>query len=361
MRFLRFDDKNSRKNRIVINKFAMADDIWQRFISNLQACYKPNAELTVDEQLLPCKSRCPFIQFMPNKPDKFGIKFWLLCEVESKYICNGFPYLGKDSLRPKEEQLGESVVKRLMEPYLKKGYHVTTDNYFTSRKLALFLLENKTSFLGTLKGNRKELPIDPENKKNVKDIRFNLYHSEFFRDDAGCLLTVYQCKSKKNVIILSTLHENILIENSIKRKPNTVLSYNSTKFAVDVVDYMTREYNVKAPTRRWPVQVFYNIINLAAINAWILYKKKNGSNISRQNFLGKLIEEINIERENNNIKKLSNIVNCLSPSISIKRKTCQVGLCSGNKTQHICSSCKLNTCGTCKFEENIICKKCSNN
>jgi hypothetical protein len=34
---------------------------------------------------------------MPNKPDKFGIKFWLLVDVESKYIVNGFPYLGKDA------------------------------------------------------------------------------------------------------------------------------------------------------------------------------------------------------------------------------------------------------------------------
>jgi hypothetical protein len=360
MRFLRFDDKASRQNRIISNKFAMADEIWTRFINNSQACYKPSAELTIDEQLLPCKSRCPFIQFMPNKPDKFGIKFWLLCEVESKYVCNGFPYLGKDNLRAKDEQLGESVVKRLMEPYLKKGYHVTTDNFFSSRKLALYLLENKTSFLGTLKGNRKEIPVYSANKKKTKDYNMKLYESEFFKDDAGCLLTIYQCKPKKNVITLSTLHDNIFLENSEKRKPNTILSYNSTKFGVDVVDYMTREYNVKAPTRRWPVQVFYNIINLAAINAWILYKKKNHSSISRQDFLGKLIEEIKNEKEMQNIKKLSNIVNCPSPNTLNKRKTCQIGFCSGNKTQHVCSICKLNTCGVCKFEDNLICKKCSN-
>jgi len=36
---------------------------------------------------------------MPNKPDKFGIKFWLASDVETKYVVNGFPYLGKDETR----------------------------------------------------------------------------------------------------------------------------------------------------------------------------------------------------------------------------------------------------------------------
>ena len=79
--------------------------------------------MTVDEQLLPCKSRSPFTQFMANKPDKFGIKFWLLCNVKSKYICNGHPYLGADNNRNQNDLVGESVVKKLMEPYYNKGYN----------------------------------------------------------------------------------------------------------------------------------------------------------------------------------------------------------------------------------------------
>ena len=51
--------------------------------------------MIIDEQLLPCKTR--FIQYIPLKPDKFGIKYWLISDVDSKYICNGFPYLGKHS------------------------------------------------------------------------------------------------------------------------------------------------------------------------------------------------------------------------------------------------------------------------
>lgn len=66
---------------------------------------------------------------MGNKPDKYGIKFWIAAEVESKYVCNALPYLGKDNARPTNQPLGEYVVLRLMEPFLNQGRNVTTDNF----------------------------------------------------------------------------------------------------------------------------------------------------------------------------------------------------------------------------------------
>ncbi len=84
-----------------------------RFVYNSQKCYNPNGYLTVDEQLFPTKVRCRFIQFMRSKPDKFGIKFWVLVDVKSKYICNAFPYLGKDEEHPMNQTLGEYIVKKV--------------------------------------------------------------------------------------------------------------------------------------------------------------------------------------------------------------------------------------------------------
>ena len=88
---------------------------------------------------------------MPNKPDKFGIKFWLLFEVEDKYICNGFVYLGASEKKSSDDTLGNFVVKELMRPYLNKGYSVCADNFFTRLELSQFLFKNKTTFIGTLK------------------------------------------------------------------------------------------------------------------------------------------------------------------------------------------------------------------
>jgi hypothetical protein len=73
---------------------------------------------------------------MVNKSNKFGIKFWMLVDNDTKYLCNTFPYLGKDALRSVNESLTEGVVMWLMSPYLNKGRNVTTDNFFTSASLA---------------------------------------------------------------------------------------------------------------------------------------------------------------------------------------------------------------------------------
>lgn len=101
----------------------------------------------MDEQLFPTKARCRFTQYMPNKPHKFGIKFWLASDVQTKYVVSGFPYLGKDEARNASTPLSKFVVMKLLEPYTMKGRTVTTDNCFTSIPLALKLRSKNTSLL----------------------------------------------------------------------------------------------------------------------------------------------------------------------------------------------------------------------
>ena len=97
MRFLRFDDKSTRSERLRDDKFAIISWLFSRFIENSQLAHYPGVNVTVDEQLMPSKCRCPFTQYMSNKPDKFEIKFWLLCDTDTKYVQNAIPYLGKDN------------------------------------------------------------------------------------------------------------------------------------------------------------------------------------------------------------------------------------------------------------------------
>ena len=105
-------------------------------------------------------------------------------------------------------------------------------------------------------------------------------------------LTVYQCKRKKNVCILSTLNTSVMVDTTTKKKPETVTFYNETKCGVDIADQMARQYTVKAGTRRWAVAVFYNILDLACINAYVLYKKKTGAAILTRNFIFQLATEL---------------------------------------------------------------------
>ena len=55
--YIRFDDKNSRSLRRQADKFAAIRELWDSVIDNCQKSYFPGANVTIDEQLFPCKAR----------------------------------------------------------------------------------------------------------------------------------------------------------------------------------------------------------------------------------------------------------------------------------------------------------------
>ena len=93
---------------------------------------------------------------------------------------------------------------------------------------------------------------------------------------------------------MSTLHPDVKIPShrNAKKKPETALFYNKTKAGVGVIHQMARKYSVKAASRRWPIYVFYNVINLALINSWILFRDICKSGISRRKFIQRVVEEL---------------------------------------------------------------------
>ena len=47
-----------------------------------------------------------------------------------------------------------------------------------------------------------------------------------------------------------------------KLKPSSINSYNYSRCGIDKIDQMTKQYSVKYPTRRWPIAIWYNILNV---------------------------------------------------------------------------------------------------
>lgn len=174
-------------------------EVWDRFIANCQSMYIPGPYISVDEQLFPSKCRCPFTQFMASKPDKYGQKYWMAVDKDSKYMPNAFPYLGKDENRQATERFSDFVVKKLAGPYLNKGRNIICDNFFTSLALAEHLKAHRTSLLGTINKNRREV------LQCTKKAQEQLYKTVAFKNN-DITLTMYQAKLNKNVIILSSMH-----------------------------------------------------------------------------------------------------------------------------------------------------------
>nr|XP_036220162.1 piggyBac transposable element-derived protein 4-like [Bactrocera oleae] len=95
LRFLRFNDGNTRSERKKEDKEAPIRDVWTMFNLNLAQMYKPTANLTIDEQLYPYRGRTGFTQYIPSKPAKYGIKIWWICDAENAYPLQGIMYTGK--------------------------------------------------------------------------------------------------------------------------------------------------------------------------------------------------------------------------------------------------------------------------
>ncbi|XP_060868067.1 uncharacterized protein LOC132943205 [Metopolophium dirhodum] len=70
-------------------------------------------------------------------------------------------------------------------------------------------------------------------------------------------------------------------------KPEIIMDYNCTKGGVDTVDKMCAAYSVSRITKRWPLVIFYSLMNIAGINAQVLfsYSKHNNAHKMRRLFL----------------------------------------------------------------------------
>ncbi|KAF2895413.1 hypothetical protein ILUMI_10764 [Ignelater luminosus] len=70
------DGKDTRAERRRNDKLTPIRDVWETANGNLRKCYLSGKNITVDEQLVPFRGRCPFRQHMPLKPNQCGMKIW---------------------------------------------------------------------------------------------------------------------------------------------------------------------------------------------------------------------------------------------------------------------------------------------
>ena len=187
---------------------------------------------------------------------------------ESKYLYNGLSCLGKDWMKNGDANLPTDVVMKLMIPLFSQGFNVTCDNHFTSLDLLLRLAKQQCSLVATIRANQRKIP-DLLKKKCMLHSTMAVHST----GDTTATITSYQCKQPKSLNLLSTLHKKFLFQStiirSVSQKP--CLFINRRKL-VDVLDQISRLYLVKAASRRWPVHIFYNIIDMALINSWVIYK-----------------------------------------------------------------------------------------
>lgn len=149
---IRFDDKNSRNERKKIDKLAAIRWVIDKFVENCKNNYSLGEFLTIDEMLIPFRGRCSFLQYIPNKPAKYGLKLFVLCDAKTFYVSNFEVYCGKQPEGPYSmPNTPTAVVHRLLKGVKGSNRNLTCDNWYSSYPLAKELLEDKITMIGTMK------------------------------------------------------------------------------------------------------------------------------------------------------------------------------------------------------------------
>jgi len=152
LRSIRFDDVTTRQERCVIDKLAPIRNFHSAFVANCQRAYNVGESVTIDEMLVSFRGRCSFIQYMPQKPAKYGEKIYSMCDSQTYYTYNMLIYCGTQHPGPfVTSNKPFDIVKNLTEPLKHTNRNVTTDNWFSSYSLAEYLLSVGLTFLGTLR------------------------------------------------------------------------------------------------------------------------------------------------------------------------------------------------------------------
>ena len=103
-------------------------------LPTFQRLYRPSQNLSIDETIVGFRGRFCSIQYMPQKPTRWGIKAFLLADAANGYLLNCLVYTGAQTLEfadhlyqtlPQPAQ----VAMHLIDQYLGKGYHLFTDRY----------------------------------------------------------------------------------------------------------------------------------------------------------------------------------------------------------------------------------------
>eukprot|EP00731_Ephydatia_muelleri_P003594 Em0001g3594a len=261
--------------------------VMDRVVSNYMAAYIPTKDLSVDESIISFKGRLSWVQFMPKKTHKWGLKAWVLADASNGYAWNWKLYTGKQG-RKEGVGLAHHVVMSLSQPLEGKGYHLYCDNFYTSPQLFADLIKAGFEACGTVRKNRKGLS---DTFQSIKLSKGEVYSERILDDSVLCL----KWQDKRDVLLLSTLHDESLVDVQRRsrlvnggieaiKKPKMVHEYNQHMGGVDQSDQLIIYYGYSHRQVKWWRRVFFHLLDLSIANASILYNITNAKPLTQMDF-----------------------------------------------------------------------------
>ncbi len=257
----------------------------------LEAEYHPHEHISIDEAMIKFKGRLSFKQYMKAKPTKWGIKVCVLSDTTNGYVCRFQVYTGKNSIigsSTNEHGLCTSSVLSLMDGLEHKAHKLFLDNYYTSPVLFLTLYDKNVQACGTARCNRKYYPRELSVKDSGQQRGWYDY-----RSSPPLLACIW--KDRRMINFLSTMHKaegsttvprTVVLDGQVTREdvscPPLLPDYQTYMRGVDRGDQLIGYYSVARRSKKWWKRVFSYVVEVAALNGYIIYKSGLSSSESRR-------------------------------------------------------------------------------
>ena len=309
-RFLVFCDRERQVNygQPGFRRLYPVEYLIEHFRGRWKSNWTMGSRMAVDEaMILYSGKKIDFVQYMPAKPIKHGVKVYALCCADTGY-CFAFEiYEGSSTLSNKPED----IIDRLLEQSgfiaeffsdSARGRTMFTDNWYTSPKLAAHLAgKYKMSLIGTYRLTKKksrdgsDFPFGKMapaatkllprgwGRKAVAPLREVVPNEEEYPGiPVGTMVEATVWKDKKLVALLNTVAtsgtDRCTVDRYSKqlRKVITIncfpsqILYKDNMNGVDVMDRDISDNGVKVKAKQWATNVAFWLLNVNCANDWRL-------------------------------------------------------------------------------------------
>lgn len=244
--------------------------VFEIFALNCRITFDVESSAVVDEIIVPVYGPCPFRYDIDKKPLKRGIKMVLLVDPNNFYVSNldviTDPYFGADE-----------IVKKITQHLYGTGKTIIMDSWYFSSQLLNTLKNYQLYTIAALHPKSDEIPplFLSHYRKNCS------YISGFL--DSEVSLTSHVNSESKSTNVVTNLPQ--FYRRGHTSRTTSVSAYKKHQSAVEVLDVLMHYYTTLQHTNDWTHSLFFTLLNIASVNAQVIWSSRNTLVTPRRSFI----------------------------------------------------------------------------